>query len=40
MVTTLRSAKDIDSKVFDKLGLALLGVDSKGNVEQVYPSYA
>lgn len=40
MVTTMRAARDIDSKVFDKLGLVLLGVDSKGNVEQVYPSYA
>ena len=33
MVTTMRGARDIDSKVFDKLGLVLLGVDSKGNVE-------
>jgi hypothetical protein len=40
MVTTMRAARDIDSKVFDKLGLVLLGVDSNGNVEQVYPSYA
>jgi hypothetical protein len=40
LVTTLRTAKGIDSKVFDKLGLVLLGVDSKGNVKQVYPTYA
>lgn len=40
MVTTMRAARDIDSKVFDKFGLVLLGVDSKGNVEQVYPNYA
>jgi hypothetical protein len=40
LVTTLRAAKGIDPKVFDKLGLVLLGVDSKGNVEQVYPTYA
>lgn len=40
MVTTLRAAKDIDSKVFDKLGLILLGVDSSGHVQQVYPTYA
>jgi hypothetical protein len=40
LVTTLRSAKRIDSKVFDKLGLILLGVDSKGIVKQVYPTYS
>ena len=40
LVTTLRSARHIDSKVFDRLGLVLLGVDSKGNVEQVYPTYS
>jgi len=39
LVTTLRSAKKIDPTVFDKLGLILLGVDSKGNVQQVFPSY-
>jgi hypothetical protein len=38
MITTLRTARDIDSKVFDKLGLVLLGVDSKGAVHQVYPT--
>jgi hypothetical protein len=40
LVTTLRAAKKIDPAVFDKLGLVLLGIDSKGNVRQVYPSYA
>ena len=40
LVTTLRSAKKLDSAVFDKLGLVLLGVDSKGTIQQVYPSYA
>lgn len=39
MITTLQTARHIDSKVFDKLGLILLGVDSKGNVKQVYPTY-
>ena len=39
MVTTLRAARDVDSKVFDKLGLILLGVDSKGDVKQVCPTY-
>jgi hypothetical protein len=40
LVTTLRSARKLDSTVFDKLGLVLLGIDSKGNVEQVCPTYA
>jgi len=40
MVTTLRASRKIDSKVFDKLGLVLLGVDSKGVVKQVYPTYS
>jgi hypothetical protein len=40
LVTTLRTAKKIDPAVFDKLGLVLLGIDLKGNVQQVYPSYA
>jgi hypothetical protein len=40
LVTTLRTAKKIDSAVFDKFGLVLLGIDSKGIVQQVYPSYA
>ena len=40
LVTTLRTAKKIDSAVFDRLGLVLLGIDSKGNVQQVYQSYA
>jgi hypothetical protein len=39
LVTTMRAARGIDSKVFDKLGLVLLGVDSKGEVKQVYPTY-
>jgi hypothetical protein len=40
LVTTLRTAKKIDPAVFDKLGIVLLGVDSKGIVSQVYPTYA
>lgn len=40
LVTTLRNAKRIDPAVFDRLGMVLLGVDSKGKVQQVYPSYA
>ena len=38
LVTTLRTAKRIDPAVFDKLGL--VGIDSKGNVHEVCPSYA
>jgi len=38
LVTTLRTAKKIDSTVFDELGLVLLGVDSKGEVKQVCPT--
>jgi hypothetical protein len=40
LVTTLRTAKRVHPAVFDKLGLVLLGIDSKGNVQQVYPSYS
>lgn len=40
LVTTLRKAKTIKPNAFDKLGLVLLGVDSKGQVHEVYPSYA
>jgi hypothetical protein len=40
MITTLRVAKNIDCRVFDKSGFILLGVDSKGNVQQVYPTHA
>ena len=40
LVTTLRATKRIDAAVFDKLGLVLLGVDSKGIVKQVYPTYS
>jgi hypothetical protein len=40
LVTTLRTVKRIDLAVFDKLCLVLVGIDSKGNVEQVYASYA
>jgi hypothetical protein len=40
LVTTLRTAKKIDSAVFDRLGLVPLGIDSKGDVCQVYPTYA
>jgi hypothetical protein len=40
LVTTLRNARRIDPGVFDRLGLVLLGIDSKGNVQQVYPRYA
>ena len=37
MITTLKTARHIDSKVFEKFGFMLLGVDSKGNVRQVCP---
>ena len=40
LVTTLKAAREIDSKVFDKLGFVLLGVDSKGNLQQLYPTYS
>jgi len=40
LVTTLRNARRIDPAVFDRLGIVLLGVDSKGNVQQIYPTYA
>jgi hypothetical protein len=40
LVTTLRKTKSVDGTVFDRLGLVLLGVDSKGQVHQVYPTYA
>lgn len=40
LVTTLRKAKRVDARAFDRLGLVLLGVDSKGQVHQLYPSYA
>jgi hypothetical protein len=35
LVTTLRTAKRIDHAVFDKLGLVLLGVDSKGPAKRL-----
>ena len=37
MITTVRDARHIDSKVFEKFGLILLGVDSKGCIREVYP---
>jgi hypothetical protein len=40
IVTTLKRAQRANSALFDRLGLVLLGVDSKGNVHQVYPTYA
>jgi hypothetical protein len=40
LVTTSRNANRIDPTVFDRLGIVLLGIDSKGNAQQVYPSYA
>jgi len=40
LVTTLRNAKKIDPAVFNRLGIVLLGIDSKGQVQQVYPTYA
>ncbi len=41
LVTSLRHARHLKQTVFDETqGLVLLGVDSKGNVHQVYPTYA
>jgi hypothetical protein len=37
LVTSIRTAKRIDSTVFTQLGFVLLGVDAKGQVRQVYP---
>jgi len=38
MITTVRDARHIDSKVFQKFGLILLGMDSKGYMRQIFPS--
>jgi hypothetical protein len=40
VITTLKRAKRANPTLFDRLGLVLLGVDSKGQVHQVYPTYA
>jgi hypothetical protein len=40
LVTTLKNAKRIKPDVFNKMGLVVLGVDSKGIAHQVYPTYA
>lgn len=40
LVTSLKNAKRIKPDIFDRLGLVLLGVDSKGIVHQLYPTYA
>ncbi len=41
LVTSLRHARHLKPTVFDETqGLVLLGVDSGGNVHQVYPAYA
>jgi hypothetical protein len=40
VVTTLRRAKRTNPTLFDRMGLVLLGVDSKGQVHQVYPTYS
>ena len=40
VVTTLMRARRANPALFDRLGLVLLGVDSKGEVHQVYPTYA
>jgi hypothetical protein len=40
LVTSLRNARRVKPDVFDRLGLVLLGVDSKGMVHQIYPTYA
>ena len=39
LVTSVKNAKRIRSDVFDRLGIVLLGIDSKGAVHQVYPTY-
>jgi len=41
LVTSLRHAKHLKPTVFEGTrGLVLLGVDSKGQVHQIYPTYA
>jgi len=40
IVTTLKRAKRTKPALFDRLGLVLLGVDSKGQIHQIYPTYA
>jgi len=40
LVTSFRAAKRIDPTIFEQLGLVSLGVDSKGMVHQIYPTYA
>ncbi|MGP8069430.1 MAG: hypothetical protein ACLP5V_06030 [Candidatus Bathyarchaeia archaeon] len=37
LITSLRNARTIKTKVFRKLGLTLLGIDSTGTIHQVYP---
>jgi hypothetical protein len=37
LVTTMRNARRIKTRVFRKLGITLLGVDSNGTVHQVCP---
>jgi len=37
LVTSVRHSKRIRSAVFNRTGLVLLGVDSKGIVRQIYP---
>jgi hypothetical protein len=39
IVTTYRRAKAADPTVFNRLGLVLLGVDTKGDFHQVCPRY-
>ncbi len=41
LVTSLRHARHVKPTVFDRTqGLVLLGVDSKGEIHQVYPTNA
>lgn len=40
LITSMQHARRIRAEAFNKLGLVLLGVDSKGRVHEVYPTYA
>lgn len=40
LVTTIRRARRINPSVFNRHRFILLGVDSKANVRQVYPTYS
>lgn len=40
LITSLRVAKRIKPATFNKFGIVLLGIDARGNVHQILPTYA